>query len=162
MWKRSTPAATRDKARRGQRSRFGGTMVETALIIGCWTIVFVGIFDVGIGTLRRNLTAHIARQAARLAIVRGSTSAPEFTPWGPQTQIFSLSDDSEIANTLRPIAGGIATSSFQLRLEWLDGNNDPDSRVRVTVSGVYESVLGAVVGHHSIPLQAKSTMSIVH
>jgi len=33
---------------------------------------------------------------------------------------------------------------------------------RMIESGVYESVLGAVVGHHSIPLQAKSTMSIVH
>jgi hypothetical protein len=84
------------------------------------------------------------------------------TPWGPATQIVSLSDSHEIANTLRPLAGGLSTSAFQVKLEWIDGSNDPEKRVRVTVNGSYQSVLGGVVGHRVIPMQAKSTMPIVH
>jgi hypothetical protein len=121
-----------------------------------------GRVDFGSATLRRNLVSHVARQVVRLAIVRGADAGPELPVWGPATQTFQISDNHPIANTLRPIAGGSATSSFQVQLEWIDGGNAAEQRVRATVTGRFSSLLGVVAGSKNVPLQARSTMPIVH
>ena len=142
--------------------RRGAAMLEATAIMGAWTVMFVGIFDFGSATLRRNLVSHVARQVVRLAIVRGADAGPELPVWGPATQTFQVSDNHPMANTLRPIAGGSATSSFQVQLEWIDGGNASEQRVRATVTGRFSSLLGVVVGSKNVPLQARSTMPIVH
>jgi len=142
--------------------RRGAAMLEATAIMGAWTVLFVGIFDFGSATLRRNLVSHVARQVVRLAIVRGADAGPELPVWGPATQTFQISDNHPIANALRPIAGGSATSSFQVQLEWIDGGNAAEQRVRATVTGRFSSLLGVVVGSKNVPLQARSTMPIVH
>jgi hypothetical protein len=142
--------------------RRGATTLETALVVGAWTMVFVGIFDAGVTTMRGNTAAHLARQAARMTIVRGSQAGPELPVWGPTTRTVNLADTSEIARTLAPHLRGLNASSFTLKLEWPDGNNDPDSRVRATVTSSYQPVITQVTGSGSIPMQAQCTMSIVH
>lgn len=124
--------------------------------------MFVGIFDFGSATLRRNLVAHVARQAVRLAIVRGADAGPELPVWGPVTQTFRISDNHPIANTLRPLAGGSAASSFDVELQWIDGGNAAEQRIRAIVTGRFSSLLGVVAGSRNVPLQATSTMPIVH
>ena len=86
--------------------RRGAAMLEATAIMGAWTVLFVGIFDFGSATLRRNLVSHVARQVVRLAIVRGADAGPELPVWGPATQTFQISDNHPNANTRRPIAGG--------------------------------------------------------
>lgn len=147
---------------RRSRCRVGATTLETALVMGTWTMVFVGIFDAGVTTMRSNTASHLARQAARMTIVRGSQAGPELPVWGPTTRIVNLADASEISRTLAPHLRGLNASAFNLKLEWLDGNNDPDSRVRATVTSAYSPVLTKLTGLGSIPMQAQCTMSIVH
>ncbi|MFN7769073.1 MAG: TadE family protein, partial [Planctomycetaceae bacterium] len=72
------------------RCRRGATTLETALVVGAWTMVFVGIFDAGVTTMRGNTAAHLARQAARMTIVRGSQAGPELPVWGPTTRTVNL------------------------------------------------------------------------
>ena len=151
------------KSRIGQtKTRRGAAMLEATAIIGAWTVLFVGIFDFGSATLRRNLVSHVARQAVRLAIVRGADAGPELPVWGPATQTFRISDNHPIANILRPLAGGSATSNFDVQLQWIDGGNAAEQRIRATVTGRFNSMLGVVVGSKNVPLQATSTMPIVH
>lgn len=109
--------------------RLGAAALEATAMIGAWTVLFVGIFDFGSATINRNLVSHVARQATRLAIVRGSAAAPELPVWGPATQTFKLSDNHPIANTLRPIAGGSATNNYTVTIQWIDGGNDAEQRV---------------------------------
>lgn len=151
------------KSRIGQtKPRRGAAMLEATAIIGAWTVLFVGIFDFGSATLRRNLVSHVARQAVRLAIVRGADAGPELPVWGPATQTFRISDNHPIANILRPLAGGSAASNFDVQLQWIDGGNAAEQRIRATVTGRFNSMLGVVVGSKNVPLQATSTMPIVH
>ncbi|MFN9374316.1 MAG: TadE/TadG family type IV pilus assembly protein [Planctomycetaceae bacterium] len=147
---------------RHHRCRRGATTLETALVVGTWTMVFVGIFDAGVTTMRSNTAAHLARQAARMTIVRGSQAGPELPVWGPTTRTVNLADASEISRTLAPHTRGLNAAAFTLKLEWLDGNNDPDSRVRATVSSAYHPVITQLTGLGSVPMQAQCTMSIVH
>lgn len=142
--------------------RHGAAALEAAAMLGAWTVLFVGIFDFGSATLHRNLVSHVARQATRLAIVRGSEAGPELPVWGPATQTFRLSDNHPIANTLRPLAGGSATNSFEVTIEWLDGGNEAEKRVRATVTSRYSSMLKFVPGSSNVPLRARSTMPITH
>lgn len=145
-----------------KKKRRGAAMLEATAIIGAWTVLFVGIFDFGSATLRRNLVSHVARQAVRLAIVRGADAGPELPVWGPATQTFRISDNHPIANILRPIAGGSATSNFDVQLQWIDGGNAAEQRVEATVTGRFNSVLGVVTGSKNVPLRARSTMPIAH
>lgn len=147
---------------RHPNSRRGATTVETALVVGTWTMVFVGIFDAGVTTMRSNTAAHLARQAARVTIVRGSQAGPELPVWGPTTRTVNLGDASEVSRTLAPHVRGLNASAFTLKLEWLDGNCDPDSRVRATVTSAYHPVITKLTGLGSVPMQAQCTMSIVH
>ena len=147
---------------RQSHKRRGAALLEATVIMGAWTVLFVGIFDFGSATLKRNLVSHVARQAVRLAIVRGADAGPELPVWGPTTQTFLVSDNHPIANVLRPISGGSATSRFEVRLEWIDGGNTAEQRVRATVTGHFSSLLGVVAGSRNVPLQARSTMPIVH
>lgn len=142
--------------------RLGAAALEATAMIGAWTVLFVGIFDFGSATLNRNLVSHVARQATRLAIVRGSAAAPELPVWGPATQTFKLSDNHPIANTLRPLAGGSATNNYEVSIEWIDGGNDAEQRVRATVTARYSSALNFIPGSSNVPLRARSTMPIVH
>lgn len=147
----------------GRKScRRGATTLESALVLGCWTMVFAGIFDAGIATMRHNTVAHIARQATRMAIVRGSQAGPELAVWGPTTRTVNLADSSDISQALAPYVQGLHPSAFTLKLEWPDGNNDADSRVKATVSTAYQPIVAKAMGRGTIPMQAQSTMPIAH
>ncbi|MEY3174974.1 MAG: hypothetical protein RLZZ436_2888 [Planctomycetota bacterium] len=142
--------------------RRGAAALEAAGMLGAWTVMFVGIFDFGSATLQRNLVSHVARQTTRLAIVRGSEAGPELPVWGPTTQTFRMTDNHPIANTLRPLAGGSATDNFEITLEWIDGSNEAEQRVRATVTARYSSMLRFIPGSSNVPLRARSTMPIAH
>jgi hypothetical protein len=158
-------AATHPHSERLHRPNFrrlGATTVETALVIGTWTIMFVGIFDAGNASIRHNTSTHLARQAARLAIVRGSQAGPELPVWGPGTRTVNLADGSDISQAMAIHLRGLPASSFNLKLEWPDGNNDPESRVRAVVTANYHPIIGFALGNSSIPMEAQCTMPIAH
>ena len=50
----------------------------------------------------------------------------------------------------------------RIQMQWLDGTNEIDARVRVTVSTPYQPVLLFVFGNQEINLTASSTMQIAH
>jgi hypothetical protein len=97
-----------------------------------------------------------------MAIVRGSQAGPELPVWGSATRTVNLGDGSDIAVAMAPHLRGLQSSAFTLRLEWPDGNNDPESRVRATVTSSYRPVVGMAVGATSIPMEAQCTMAIAH
>ncbi|MFM8218019.1 MAG: TadE/TadG family type IV pilus assembly protein, partial [Planctomycetaceae bacterium] len=115
------------------RDRTGAVATETAVILTVWVTLFVGIFDASSLTMRHNLLSHLARQGARLAIVRGEYSEPELPTWGPATRQGTLSDDSDFARLIRGSLAGMNPGDFTYKLEWIDGGNEIEQRVRVTI-----------------------------
>lgn len=144
----------------GERS--GAVTTETAVILTVWVSLFVGIFDASSLTMRHNLLSHLARQGARMAIVRGEYSEPELTTWGPATLQGKLSDDSEFARSIRGGLGGMNPDDFSYKLEWIDGGNEVEQRVRVTIEVTYRAMFRMGFGQTPIRMSANSVMPISH
>ena len=47
-------------------------------------------------------------------------------------------------------------------IEWPDAANQPDNRVRVTVSYQYQPMMPFVFGNGAVPLKAVTTMQVAH
>ena len=145
-----------------QPDRRAAALAEFGVILGAWSVVFFATFDFGISTFRSNLVTHLARQAVRMAMVRGADAGPELPVWGPEAITVKLTDDNDVATTIKEAAGGILTSGFEILLEWPDGNNEPESRIRATVTSTHESILAGFIGRGKIPVRSVSTMRIAH
>lgn len=143
--------------------RHGAATVETALVLGVWLLLLLGTLDLGIIMFRNNFVHHLANSAARLAAVHGSNSAPEVTPWGPTTLQVGLDQPHPVTDILRPLAGGLPPAEFQVRMEWPDGGNRFDDRVRVTVTSSPATALASFLpGDGTVSLQSVCIMRISH
>jgi hypothetical protein len=140
--------------------RRGVASVESALVLTTLLILVFGILDLGIATYRYNLLAEAARRLSREAIVRGNDATPEILPWGPVPVTTTASDDSPTANFVRPLLAGFDLSQVTIEMEWLDGGNESDDRVRVKLGYLHDPA--AFLPLENIHLRAVSTMHIVH
>lgn len=141
--------------------RSGAAMLETAAVLATWIVLLVGILDLGLVLLRHNLLQRLATQAARLTSVRGANASPQLTPWGPSSLEVSLNQQHPVAALLRPMTGGFDPAQFQVRIEWLDGGNQSDQRVRVQVNSSQPTALSGVwPGGGSLSLQSSALARI--
>jgi hypothetical protein len=134
--------------------------VESALVLGVFALLILGLLDRGLMAFQNNVLSEAARRVAREAIVRGSLAEPAEV-WGPATYDAAASDGTAMAATLRNWLFNIDPDGARLRIEWPDGTNEPDSRVRVTVTYRYEPVVPLLAGS-AVDLVAESTMRVAH
>jgi Flp pilus assembly protein TadG len=142
--------------------RSGAVMVETAIILSVYLLLIIGTFDLGIATFRYNTISQAARQGARKAIVHGKLAPPTMAPWGPATYNGTASDGSVFAQAVSPMLAGFPLNNFAIKVEWLDGDNLVQQRVRFTVSTTHQPILTSVFSNSSYPQSAASTMPIAH
>lgn len=142
--------------------RRGTVMVESAIVLGVFLFIVFGMLDVGLAVLRNNTLSEAARKVAREAIVHGELASPERTVWGPQAYSATADDTSEMAQVLRSVLVAMKPADVSLHIEWLDGGNAVDQRVRVTVSYEHKPMIPFILGGASLDLSAASTMRIVH
>jgi hypothetical protein len=143
-------------------SRSGATMVEMAIILGVYLLLIIGIFDLGIATYRYNTISQAARQGARQAIVHGKLAPPAMGVWGPATYNGMAGDGSVFAQAVTPMLVGFTLSDVSLNVEWLDGGNGIQQRVRFTVTTTYRPILTSVFSSTGYTQSAASTMPIAH
>lgn len=137
-------------------------MVESAIVLSVALVIVFGILDLGLAVLHYNTLSEGARRVARAAIVHGSEAEPETSAWGPAAYVGTAGDGSEIAAAIQPALIAIDPARVQIQVEWLDGDNQSDDRLRVTVTTTYRPILPLVVGRDSIELSAVSVMRIQH
>jgi Flp pilus assembly protein TadG len=153
---------------RGRRSpttaplRRGAAAVEGAVVIGVFLIVLFGMLDVGLAVLQQNSLSEGVRRLARAAIVHGSLARNTSTAWGPASLSGLASDGSEPAATIQPVLIAMDSSQVAFTLEWLDGENQPDQRVRATLTYQHVPMVPLILGTTPINLSASSTMRIAH
>ena len=150
---------TRNHRSRGRR---GATIVESALVLTALALIVLGILDVGIAVLRYNALSDAARRLARAAIVHGAMAEPQHAAWGPAPFVATADDASEIAAAVRPWLIAAAPEDVSVQVEWIDGGNQPDQRVRVTLRYAHERFVPLLLGASPVPLEATSTMQIAH
>ena len=69
---------------------------------------------------------------------------------------------NDIANAIRPFLAGLDPSRVTIAADWLDGDNDVENRVRVTVSTTWQPLMLFIFGSNPFTLSASSTMPIAH
>ncbi|HWP00517.1 MAG TPA: TadE family protein [Methylococcus sp.] len=117
-WTRSgnTPYRRRDNpARRRER---GAQVVEFALVLPLFFALLFSLIEFSHAIWVYGSAAYGAREGTRFAMVHGSTSSTPAT-------------DADVRARVRTIAG---LRSAAVTTTWPDGNNDPGSRVQVTVA----------------------------
>lgn len=124
-------------------------------------VLVLGMLELGIGVLQHNELSEGARHVARHAIVRGHRSISA-TPWGPSAYAGTAADGTEAAETLRGTLVAVNPGDVHLQITWPDGDNEPDSRVRVEINYQHKPIIAYLVGNYTIDLSAVSTMRILH
>lgn len=122
--------------------------------------MMLGILDLGLAVLRQNSLDAAARQVARAAIVRGAM-APSQDAWGPASLVTVAAKSSEIASTARALLVTINPRHVQLQVDWPDGGNQPEQRVRVRINYRHQSMFPALYGSH-LQLRSECVMKIAH
>jgi Flp pilus assembly protein TadG len=146
-----------------ERARRGGTTVEGAIVLMVFLTLVLGMIDLAMYLLRANIIAEAARQGARQAIVHGSLAPPRLAQWGPATVTATASQGGvPLADAVRPLLVGFDLTKTQVQAEWPDGDSDPNSRVRVTVTTPYRPIMTFIFGGSTYTLRASSTMRIAH
>ena len=143
--------------------RRGAAAVEAAIMLPVFLILVLGMIDLAVGVSRKQMVCQAAREAGRLAMVRGSMAPSQLGQWGPTTFGPAPAESTDpIAKAVAAKLGGLRPSAVTLKLEWLDGSNTPESRVRATVTTTYQPVVTYIFGPTPITLTATSTVLITH
>ncbi len=141
--------------------RRGTTAVEAGAVLAVMLVVVVGALDLGVAEFRQHVLDHAARHAARAAAVRGSDAAV-LGPWGPAAiGPVVATADTPVAAEVRGQLPGLAPADVTLAVEWPDGDNEPGSRVRVTLRSAYRPAIVSVFGG-PMQLTATATSPISH
>ncbi len=144
-----------------RRFRRGATVVEGTIVLGVFLLFVFGALDVGLAVLRSNAVSEAARRGARCAIVHGN-KASLLGPLGPATLNISAADANPIAQSVRQVLPTINPAEVQIEVQWLDGANQPDRRVRVAIAYVHQPLTFVMAGWDGMQLTADSTMLIAH
>ena len=157
------PAEGRSFMRRqGVAARRGAALIEAALVLPVFLFIILGSLDLSLAVFRYNSLSAAARRLAREAVVHGTQAPPQASTWGPTTVTATGADSSEVSRAVQPYLPTFNPKDVQLQIDWLDGDCQPDHRVRVTLSYPQRSIAGSLFGYGLLSLQAASTMRILH
>ncbi len=128
---------------RGVRDDRGVEIVEFALVSILFFTLAFGIMEFGRAIWIYGTTAHLAREAARFAMVRGSDSGRTATP-------------TDVQNYVTNAAAGM--TGLTVTTTWDDPSKDPGTVVQVRVDRQFDPALPLVTG--TINLSSTSRMVI--
>ena len=97
----------------------------------------------------------------RRAIVHGKMAPPKMTAWGPAAYTGKGTPRTRSRPQSSPTWRAWTWPRWTSRWQWIDGANDVESRVRVTVSTTWTPIMLALFGGQKT-LSASSTMPIAH
>ena len=145
-----------------KRNRRGAAVLEMSLVLVLFLTLTAGTLDLGIAVFRHNLLSEAARQGARRAIVHGSMAPNR---WGPSTiDVPATANGIPIVDGpidgIQPLLVAFDLDQTRIRVQWPDGSNSPESRVRVTVTTPYVPIILFFLSAHN--QSASSTMPIAH
>jgi hypothetical protein len=140
-------------------------VAELAITSLLFTILTMGMLDLGVGVFRFHIISQAARHVARRAMVHGEL-ATSLGVWGPDA--ISTTMDAKGIPALdgtdgvqgKMVACDLSTSN--LRIEWPSGNKFGDP-VTVSVSTTYRPLLGFIfAGGSTRTMTAVSTVYVAH
>lgn len=156
-------------SRRHRRS--GAALVEGLIIMIVFLVLILGTVDVGTAVLHHNILSAAARTGVREIVAHGHLAPPATGtwsgPWGPgpsypnkNPYVVTADKSDYIANTIRPYLTGLDPGQVTITVYWRDGDNEPGSRVNVTLTAPYQPATTLFIG--TFTQDASTTMPIAH
>ncbi len=147
------------RPRAARRSEGGQALVEFSLVGIVFFLLVFGMIDVGRAAWNYNTLAQATREGTRYAIVHGADATD---PSGPGSPYYTSPDiDTKVTANVEKFAGGINDTLLTVQSEWIDGDNQAGSRVKVTSSYAYEPMFD-FLGLISFTMSSSSTMEITY
>lgn len=144
----------------GVTARRGVTLVETAIVLSTFAVMMLGMLELGLAVLRQNSLDAAARHVARDAIVRGAMAA-RGTAWGPASYRSHAAATAEIPGSAREPLIAVDPRDVTVAVDWPDGGNQPEQRVRVRCSYRHETMFPLLLGRN-LDLRSECVMRIAH
>jgi hypothetical protein len=122
-------------------------MVEFAMVGPILFVMLFALMEGGWLLFHNHQVSNAAREGARFAVVNGEMS-------GAPTDAAAIRDH---------IADRVSVSnwdSLEVRLIEVDGNMEPESRVRVEIDYTHQTFVGFIISRGTIDLSSSSTMRI--
>ena len=142
--------------------RRGATTIEGAIVLGVLLTLVTGMLDLAVAVFRQHQLSYAARGVCRTATVRGS-EAGVLGVWGPTTVgPVAASGTGPVPAAARTHLCALNPAAVTVRAEWPDGNNEPGSRVAVSLETTYQPTLTWLFGASPMKLRAASVMPISH
>jgi len=157
----NTRTCDHDEPRRSTGKRRGVATVEGAIVLSLLLMILFVILDLGLAVFRYNTLAEDCRNLARSVILHGADAPASAGTWGPADFVGTAADVSPIAQGADLTLATMPAADVNIRVVWLDGDNQPGDRVRVEVAYQHQSVGASLVGYGTIDLAGVSIMRIV-
>lgn len=146
------------KRNRIARARHGVATLESTIVLGFVFVFLVVCLDLALAVTRYISLCEASRRAARAAIVLGGSDTTVGSV-GSATWNFTADASNSVADAFRFALMTMDPRSVDSRIEWIDGDNEPDSRLRVTLQYQHRPLLPF---YGTIQLNSTSTMGIAH
>lgn len=135
--------------RRRRRRWIAQSLVEFALVGPLFFLTVFGIIEGGRLVWTYHNVTNATREGSRFALVRGSMADEEAT-------------DASVTAWMLSHSTGLDPDALDVDLSYPDGNNDPQSRVRVATSYQHTFIVEEIFGMGTITLSSVSEAIIAH
>ncbi|EGF26156.1 TadE/TadG family type IV pilus assembly protein [Rhodopirellula baltica] len=150
----------RSKSRSTKRR--GASMVEAVFTLPIFLWVLFAMLDLGIAALRMNALSDAARRAGRSAVIHGSMVPDRTGSWGPTAYSGAVADGSPMVSSLATSIPTMEPEDVSVQMAWLDGDNRPGDRVRVTLQYQHTSLVPGLLPWGPFDLEGSTTMTILN
>ena len=136
----------RPSVERRRRRQRGSNLVESALVFLGFMFLVFGSVEFGRMVYAFNTVCEAAREGARWASVRGSSSSSPAT-------------NTTVTNYVKQWAVGLDTSQLTVNTSW-SPNNNPGGSVQVSVTYSWAAVVGVIVPR-TMSFTSQSNMTVL-
>src|SRR5438270_359189 len=124
----------------GRGRRRGASLVAAALLLTALLVLTFRATDLRLGSLCAIMMSRAAREGVRQAMVNGQY-AP--VPWLPRTWTAS-SLGQPVVDAISPQLVGCDSTQTTTSLSWVDGTNEIEKQVRVTIHTTYQPFMTSI------------------
>lgn len=125
----------------------GQGMVEFALVAPLFFLMLFGVMEGGWLLFHNHQVSNASREGARFAVVNGAMSGTELT-------------DEMILNHIQDRVSLFNWDSVDVDLVLVDGDMEPESRIRVDVDYTHRTLVGFIFASGTINLSSSSQMRV--
>lgn len=137
-------------------------LVESAIVLPVCLLLLLGMLELSVALVRHTVMSEAARRIARAAMIHGGSASSAQGHWGPASIAIDAADNHPVATAVRDVLMTLDPSQVQIAIQWLDGGNQPDQRVRVAVTYRHVPIVPIPGWYDHLDLQGISTMRIAH